>query len=182
MGTQSTIAYCVFGWLPVILIDRGLSPLNAGFALSLLMLVQIVTSLTAPWMAQHGRDQRGVIAGLSILMWVGILGLFFAPIGQVWLHATVAGLGLGGIFAMSLAFLVLRSPNAQVAAALSGMAQGVGYTIAATGPFLVGWLHEVTDSWNSVAIFFMVLMSVATCFGLSAGRNLTIKLPEPRKS
>lgn len=182
MGTQSTIAYCIFGWMPVILIDRGLSPLNAGFALSLLMLIQIITSLTAPWMAQHTRDQRGVVIGLSILMWIGVMGLFFAPIEHVWLYSAIGGLGLGGIFAMSLAFLVLRSPNAQVAAALSGMAQGVGYTIAATGPFLVGWLHEVTDSWNSVAILFIVLMSVATCFGISAGRNLTIKLPAPPKT
>ncbi len=177
MGTQSTIAYCVFGWMPVILIDRGLSPLHSGFAVSLLMLVQIITSLAAPWMAQLFRDQRPVVLGLAILMWVGMLGLFYAPIGHVWAYTTVAGLGLGGIFAMSLSFLVLRSPNAQVAAALSGMAQGVGYTIAATGPFIVGWLHEVTDSWNSVAIFFIVLMAVATCFGMSAGRNLTIKLP-----
>ncbi len=179
MGTQSTIAYCIFGWLPVILIDRGLSPLNAGFALSLLMVVQIITSLAAPWLAQLFRDQRPVVIGLSVLMWAGMLGMFFAPIAHVWLYSTVAGLGLGGIFAMSLAFLVLRSPNAQVAAALSGMAQGVGYTIAATGPFVVGWLHEVTDSWDSVAIFFIVLMTVATGFGLSASRNLTIKLPSP---
>lgn len=182
MGTQSTIAYCIFGWMPVILIDRGLSPLNAGFALSLLMLIQIFTSLTAPWIAQHTRDQRGVVIGLSVLMWVGLMGLFFAPIAHVWWYSAIAGLGLGGIFAMSLAFLVLRSPNAQVAAALSGMAQGVGYTIAATGPFLVGWLHEVTDSWNSVAILFIVLMTIATSFGISAARNLTIKLPASPKT
>src|SRR5690606_12716905 len=41
MGMQSSIAYCVFGWLPIILIDRGLTPLNAGFVLSLVLAIQI---------------------------------------------------------------------------------------------------------------------------------------------
>ena len=41
-----------------------------------------------------------------------------------------------------LSFVSLRTHNAQQAAALSGMAQCIGYLLAATGPILAGTLHS----------------------------------------
>jgi CP family cyanate transporter-like MFS transporter len=175
MGTQSTIAYALFGWLAVILVDRGLSAMNAGFALSLMVFIQLITSLWAPWAAQRRRDQRGLIVLLAFPMWLGLLGMFFAPIEWIWACSLAAGLGLGGFFALSLAFLVLRSPSSQVTASLSSMAQCVGYIIASLGPIALGWLHEITENWFWGAMFFVVLMTITTSFGYSSSRNLTIK-------
>jgi|TARA_A100001391_G_scaffold173011_1_gene134757 CP family cyanate transporter-like MFS transporter len=170
MGTQGAIAYSIFGWLPLILIDRGLSAQNAGFVLATLMSIQLSTSITGPWIATRGRDQRSTIFVLLTLVAVGFLGLIYGAISAVYIWAGVFGLGFGGMFAVAMALLVLRSPNPQVAAAISGMSQGVGYMIAAVAPLIVGVLHEYTGDWNAVAVFMMLLILAAMWSGLLAGR------------
>ncbi|HJR28177.1 MAG TPA: MFS transporter, partial [Pseudomonas sp.] len=44
MGLQSSLAYIVFGWLPSILIGRGLTPTQAGLVLSGSVIVQLISS------------------------------------------------------------------------------------------------------------------------------------------
>jgi CP family cyanate transporter-like MFS transporter len=171
---QSALAYCVFGWLPTILIDRGISPLAAGFLLSLSIGMQLITSLIGPWIATRGRDQRAAIVVMLMLTLAGLLGCVFAPVNTIWFWSIMLGLGQGGSFSIAMALIVLRSPNTQVAAALSGMSQGVGYSAAAIGPLAVGLLHDVTHGWNEVAIFFVIVTVVALIAALGAGRNLQI--------
>ncbi|MOA55718.1 putative transporter YycB [compost metagenome] len=70
---------------------------------------------------------------------------------------------------------MLRSRDAHVAANLSGMAQGVGYTLAAMGPFLVGVVHDLTGDWNAVGVIFVVVTLGAIAAGLGAGRNRLVQ-------
>lgn len=58
MGLQSSLAYIVFGWLPSILIDRGMTAVEAGLVLSGSVMLQLITALLAPWLAARARDQR----------------------------------------------------------------------------------------------------------------------------
>ncbi len=171
MGLQSALAYCVFGWLPTILIDRGLTPLNAGLVLSLSIGMQLVTALGGPWLATRGTDQRAAIVIMLGMTITGLFGCLYAPLTSVWGWAVLLGLGQGGSFSIALTLIVLRAPNPQVTAALSGMAQGVGYTVAALGPLAVGILHDASHDWNSSAMMFGVIAAVALLAGLSAGRN-----------
>lgn len=170
MGLQSSLAYIVFGWLPSILIDRGLSPTAAGLVLSGSVLVQLLSALAAPWLGTRGRDQRLVVVLVLSLTLAGLLGFLYAPLDGIWLWALILGLGQGGTFSIALALIVLRSPDAHVASHLSGMAQGVGYTLAAMGPFMVGVIHDLTGGWNAVGAIFVVLSVGALLAGLGAGR------------
>ncbi len=170
MGLQSSIAYCVFGWLPVILVDRGMAPLAAGFALSIAMAVQMFSSPLAPWLATRGKDQRATLISMLSFTFLGLVGTFYGPISWIWVSATSLGIGLGGCFSVALSLLVLRSPNAQIAAALSGMVQGIGYTIAAIAPLAMGVLHEITGDWNAVAGLFLLLVLGSGYFALHAGQ------------
>ena len=171
MGLQSSLAYIVFGWLPSILIDRGLSPTAAGLMMSGSVMVQLLSALGAPWLGTRGRDQRLVVFLVLALTLAGLLGLLYAPGGSLWLWAVVLGLGQGGTFSIGLALIVLRSPDAHVASHLSGMAQGVGYTLAALGPFLVGLVHDLSDGWNAVGVIFIAISLGALVAGLGAGRD-----------
>lgn len=171
MGLQSALAYCVFGWLPTILIDRGLTPLTAGLVLSLSIGMQLVTALSGPWLATRGPDQRVAIVIMLGMTTTGLFGCLYAPLSGVWGWAVLLGLGQGGSFSIALTLIVLRAPNPQVTAALSGMAQGVGYTIAALGPLAVGMLHDASHGWNSSALMFGVIAAAALMAGLNAGRN-----------
>ncbi len=146
MGLQSSLAYIVFGWLPSILIGRGLSPTEAGLVLSGSVIVQLVSSLSAPWLATRGKDQRLAIVLVMLITLTGLFGCLYAPLSGLWGWAVVLGLGQGGTFALALTLIVLRSKDAHVAANLSSMAQGVGYTLASMGPFAVGLVHDLTGA------------------------------------
>ncbi|HEX6590890.1 MAG TPA: CynX/NimT family MFS transporter, partial [Moraxellaceae bacterium] len=181
MGLQSSLAYCVFGWLPAILQDRGLTALEAGFSLSVSVLIQLITALGAPLLAsahvRRGGDQRATIALMLALTLSGLLGCLFAPATTLWLWIVLLGLGQGGTFSMALALIVLRSRDAATAARLSGMVQGVGYSLAALGPFAVGLLHEFTGGWNALGWLFTAISVAALVCGLQAGRQRFVLAP-----
>ena len=176
MGLQSSLAYIVFGWLPSILIARGLSPTQAGLVLSGSIMVQLISALTAPWLATRGKDQRLAIVVVMLLTLGGLFGCLYAPLDGLWGWAVLLGLGQGGAFSLALTLIVLRSRDAHVAANLSGMAQGFGYTLASLGPFAVGIVHDVTGSWDAVGWIFAVLGLGAIVFGLGAGRALYVQV------
>ncbi|MGP4846058.1 CynX/NimT family MFS transporter [Marinobacter sp. 1Y8] len=171
MGLQSSLAYSVFGWLPTILQDRGLSPVDAGLGLSVSILTQISTAIAFPWISSHMRDQRAMLALAVILTVSGIAGCIYAPISGVWFWAVILGLGQGGTFSMALTLLAVRARDADMAARLSGMAQGVGYTMAAIGPLVLGLLHDAFDDWQVAGIFLGAIGIAALGFGIAAGRD-----------
>jgi CP family cyanate transporter-like MFS transporter len=176
MGLQSSLAYIVFGWLPSILISRGLSPVEAGLLLSGSIMVQLISSLTAPWLATRGKDQRLAIVIVMVLTLGGLFGCLYAPLSGLWGWAILLGLGQGGTFSLALTLIVLRSRDSHVAANLSSMAQGVGYTLASLGPFAVGVVHDVTGGWSAVGWIFAVIGVAATAAGLGAGRALYVQV------
>ncbi|AKS06231.1 CynX/NimT family MFS transporter [Pseudomonas trivialis] len=174
MGLQSSLAYIVFGWVPSILISRGLSATEAGLALSGSIIVQLLSALTAPWLATRGKDQRLAIVVVMLLTLGGLFGCLFAPIEGLWGWAILLGLGQGGTFSLALTLIVLRSRDSHVAANLSGMAQGIGYTLASLGPLAVGVLHDWTGGWGATGWVFGVIGVGAMVAGLGAGRALYV--------
>ena len=170
MGLQSSLSYIVFGWLPSILIGRGLTPTQAGLVMSGSVIVQLITALTAPWLATRGKDQRLAIVVVMSMTLAGLFGCLYAPIEGLWGWAIVLGLGQGGSFSLALTMIVLRSRDAHVASNLSGMAQGIGYTVASLGPLAVGVVHEMTGGWSAVGWIFAVVGLAAIIAGLGAGR------------
>ena len=176
MGLQSSLAYIVFGWLPSILIGRGLTATEAGLLLSGSIMVQLISSLTAPWLATRGKDQRVAILLVMLLTLAGLYGCLYAPLNQLWMWAVVLGLGQGGTFSLALTLIVLRSRDSHVAANLSSMAQGVGYTLASLGPFAVGIVHDWTGNWNSVGWIFGVIGVLGIVAGMGAGRALYVNV------
>jgi CP family cyanate transporter-like MFS transporter len=176
MGLQSSLAYIVFGWLPSILIGRGLSATEAGLLLSGSIMVQLISSLTAPWLATRGKDQRVAILVAMVLTLAGLYGCLYAPLNQLWGWAIILGLGQGATFSLALTLIVLRSRDSHVAANLSSMAQGVGYTLASLGPFAVGVVHDWTGNWSSVGWIFGFIGIAAITAGMGAGRALYVNV------
>ncbi|WP_411829931.1 CynX/NimT family MFS transporter [Pseudomonas frederiksbergensis] len=180
MGLQSSLAYIVFGWLPSILIGRGLSPTEAGLVLSGSVIVQLISSLSAPWLATRGKDQRLAIVVVMLMTLGGLFGCLYAPIDGLWGWAILLGLGQGATFSLALTLIVLRSRDAHVAANLSGMAQGFGYTLASLGPFAVGLVHDLTGGWSALGWIFGVIGLGAIIAGIGAGRALYVGVVSER--
>ncbi|SDP76715.1 MFS transporter, CP family, cyanate transporter [Actinopolyspora xinjiangensis] len=179
MGLQSLLAYVVFGWLPTIAQDRGMAATEAGLVLSVSTLVQALGAMTLPLLAGRRSDQR--VLGVSLLgvSALGLLGVFLAPLSWMWGAAVVLGFGMGALFGLALSVIGMRAADAAVASRLSAMAQAVGYLLAATGPLLVGLLHQLSGGW---ALSMWLLLAVCLCGALAAlgaGRPLRVGVEEP---
>ena len=175
MGLQSALAYCVFGWLAPILRERGLGPAEAGFVVTVSVIGQMAASLLTPSLAVVGRDQRLVCVALFGLVIAAFLGCALLPLGAVWIFAALLGLGQGGTIGVALTLILLRAPNAVVAARLSGMTQGIGYTLAAGGPLLVGLMRQWRGDFSAVPWLFVVLGGAGMLAGLGAGRDRLVE-------
>ena len=82
------------------------------------------------------------------------------------------GLGQGAGIAVALAYVVQRSPDAAHAAALSGMAQGIGYVLAAAGPVGIGAVHELSGGWDvPLLVLLVVTAGMAACLFALAERG-----------
>ncbi len=176
MGLQSALAYCVFGWLSPIIRDRGIDGVTAGAIVSLSVMVQAASCIISPQIAVRGKDQRLVHVFLAAIAVIGLLGLLFAPLWTVWPFAILQGIGQGGLVAVALTAIVLRSPDQHVAAHLSGMAQFVGYTLAAIAPLLVGIIRDWTGSFAATSVVFVAFGLGAAINGWGAGRALHVNV------
>ncbi|MDN3353952.1 MFS transporter [Actinomadura sp. DC4] len=174
MGLQSMLAYVTSGWLPTICQDRGLSEAAGGYALGLTSLLQAVGAFLVPVLERRFRDQRPLVGIVAALCIVGFSGTVWAPAGSVWVWIVVLGLGQGVGFATALSFIGLRASDTHVTTQLSGMAQGIGYVIAALGPLAIGAVHDATHGWSVPAVLVLAVSVVMLVPGLSAGRDRTI--------
>ena len=170
-GLQSLLFFSLLSWTPDILRDAGLSSAQAGAWLSVAMLSGILPSLVLPTVAERIRDQRLLSLVATVPWMLGLVGLLVDPAGATWLWMLLTGIGQGAGISLALTLVVLRAPDASHAASLSGMAQGVGYTIAALGPLLLGVVRDVSGGWHA-PIAIMLGVSVALLLtGLGAGRD-----------
>ena len=141
--------YSLFAWLPQMLITLAqLSPGEAGSMLAWYGLIALPSALVVPVLATRMRNV-GILVQFGIALFVvGYLGLLFAPQTATLLWVSFAGLG-PIIFTTSLVLINLRTRTPHGSVALSGFSQGVGYTLGATGPLLLGFLHESTGGWTA---------------------------------
>ncbi|MBS1203904.1 MAG: hypothetical protein H6R25_803 [Proteobacteria bacterium] len=75
---------------------------------------------------------------------------------------------------LGLTFIGLRASSAHQAAALSGMAQSVGYLLAACGPPLMGKIHDTSGDWHLPLLTCTVLAVMMAVCGAFAGRDQEI--------
>ena len=174
MGFQSLTFYVILAWLPALLQSRGFDAEFSGWMLSLSQGMGILGSLIVPLLAGKKNDQRGIVLLLVALEVIGLTGLLFPQLGWIPLWVSLIGFVLGGTFWLALLFLVLRSQDAEGATELSGMAQSIGYIIAATGPVIFGSIFDVAKSWTYPILFLFLVSAAKLLMGLGAGRPRTL--------
>ena len=175
MGLQSLSYYVTLTWLPEILQDGGMDAAGAGWMLGLSQTVSILAMFLAPVLAVRRPSQWGVVVVAVLLSAAGVLGLLFAGSAAPALWVVLLGLGQGASFSLALAFFPLRSPDPGHAAALSGMAQSVGYLLAASGPFLFGVLRDATGAWKVPLVLLLAITVCLLIAGLGAARDAHVR-------
>ena len=178
MGLQSLAFYVVLAWLPEILQDRGIDANTAGWLLSLSQGTGVLGTLIVPIWAEKIDDQRKLVWYLVILEAVSIAGLMVPDSFLVGLWASLIGFSLGGSFGLALLFIVMRTHDTETATELSGMAQSVGYLLAAIGPTLFGALHDITNNWFVPLLLLLIVAIFKIVTGLIAGKPVNVKQAE----
>lgn len=168
-GVQSLAAYVMMGWLPTIYQDAGVSPTAAGLYLGIVMFVGAPISVGLPMLAARVPDQRAVVGVLVALTAVAYTGLLFLPARLPALWAVLLGTGFGA-FPLALTLIGLRTSSAHGTTQLSSLTQGVGYLIAAAGPFAVGVIHEATGDWTWPLVALIALLIPQLVAGLAAAK------------
>ncbi|WP_336185526.1 CynX/NimT family MFS transporter [Klebsiella grimontii] len=173
LGINSLVYYVIIGWLPAILQSIGYSEAQAGSLHGLLQLATAAPGLAIPLILHRLKDQRGIAVLVALMCAVSSLGLWFLP-GQAVLWTLVFGFGSGATMILGLTFIGLRASSAHQAAALSGMAQTVGYLLAACGPPVMGKIHDANGDWHIPQIAVALISIAMAVFGALAGRDREI--------
>ncbi|MEZ9872364.1 MULTISPECIES: MFS transporter [Vibrio] len=175
LGLNSFTFYSLAGWLPQILNDLGYSEIDAGYIYGFLQFSTMVPGLLLlPFLAKSD-NQQWLITLCASSVFVGLIGLLYLPEFAIF-WVGLFGLANCSTFIIAISFVGLRTSNSSQAASLSGMAQGIGYALAATGPTLVGKLHAQTDSWSVPILLIASVAFACTIFAALAARDKKVSV------
>ena len=171
MGLQSLIFFAAIAWLPDLLHNEGLSKSTSGLMVGVLQVGGLTATIGMPVIAARRRTQAGLVSITSLIGLVALFGLMIAPADLAVLWALLLGFCTGSYLSLALTFIVMRAPDAAHTAALSGMAQGAGYTLASIGPAGLGALHDFSGNWMAPLWALVGVTCLTWLFGLGGARD-----------
>lgn len=175
MGLQSLTFYVIIAWLPEILQSRGHDAAFAGWMLALSQGTGILGTMIVPTWAGRLRDQRPLVWMLGLMEAGSLAGMLIPVAAIVPIWVSLLGFIMGGTFGLALLLIVLRTDDSETATELSGMAQSIGYLLAAAGPLLFGLLYDLMRGWTGPILFLVATMVAKVVTGLGAGRPLKLR-------
>jgi MFS transporter, ACS family, tartrate transporter len=166
-------SYGIVIWLPLILKEHELTNLQVGL---MSMPPYLAASLGMLLWARYADRNAGDILNLTLACLLAVIGL----VASVWFPAlsmrlvalTVALIGVSSARAV---FWTIPSRFITGTAAAGGLAfiNSVGTLGGFFGPFTMGWLKDLTGSFNSGLLFMAVILMIAA--GLSASLRFFFK-------
>ncbi len=168
-GSQSMIAYVVFGWLPQILTDAGRTDTAAAVQVAIAIAVGIPLAAFVPPLLARVRRPAILVIMLSACYLAAFLGLIIAPDGPVLLFSVLIGIGTGA-FPLALTLIALRSRTSLATTSLSAFTQCTGYLFASIGPLGFGVLFDVSGGWTVPLIALSAVVLLQAVVGCLAVR------------
>lgn len=169
MGAQSGAFYMISTWLSPIGISHGRTPIVAGIDTMLYQVIGVAGSLLLPALFR-GRLRRWIPALIPVCVAIAATGIVLFPAGMpVWI--CLGGLASGASLSTAITLMAVRARDHEGASALSGMAQSIGYTLAAVGPFTFGALHDLSGTWTVPLVLLLLALGAQFATGLAVGRE-----------
>ncbi|MCK0764322.1 MFS transporter [Chromohalobacter beijerinckii] len=162
---------CLLAWIPPTFTNLGWTETHAGLALSWLTAIQVIAGLVFPALAQRMGDRRPVLTLVLLLSVGGFVLLGMAPATTAWLATALLGLGIGGLFPLSLIITMDHADEPTLAGQLAAWVQGIGYLIASASPVVAGLLKDLMggfeQAWLLLGAIFLGLVVMCLRFDKS---------------
>ncbi|MBI0329793.1 cyanate transporter [Burkholderia plantarii] len=160
LGTASYT--CVLAWLPPFYVEQGWPDTHAGLLLAYLTSMEVVSGLVMPALASRHADRRPVLLLVLASVIAGFVGLILAPVAYPVVWAGLLGVGIGGLFPLSLIVAMDHMDAPRRAGQLTAFVQGVGYLIAALSPLIAGFIKDVSSSFTEAWLLLAVVSAGMT--------------------
>jgi MFS transporter, CP family, cyanate transporter len=146
---MASVFYGLNAWLADAYVEWGWSEGSAGALLGVLNTMTIPFGFAVAWAADHWGQRRLWLGGAATLQLVGVLGVvLYHDAG--WLWAVVLGIAIGPLFPLTMTLPLDAAERPAEVAALAGMMLGLGYTLAASSPFLLGAVRDHAGGFEPV--------------------------------
>ncbi|WP_227428914.1 MFS transporter [Psychrobacter sp. I-STPA6b] len=170
-GIGSGAYALVLAWLPLYYMQLGWSSSASGGLLSLFTIAQVVSGTLISIFIKRFPDRRRIILLALSLVLLGLAMLIMMPAsvtGLVLLSVSILGLGVGGLFPLSLITSLDYANNGKQAVCLLAFVQGGGYFLASIFPLVAGALVDVfgslTNAWIMMIVGVLFLLALSRKF------------------
>lgn len=178
MAMQSIMYYVFAAWLPSMLEEWGMASENTGWVLFYLQSSNVPALIITPFLAVHKKAQIPLILLATIMMLSALTFIYFWRTDYIILSSMLMGAAIGIIYAIATTFFVIKTSSVHDSLQLSGMAQTVCYLITGIFPPLTGFLHGITNSWDSSIIMLFIIPIVMIMTGVLSVKGKEINLQE----
>lgn len=176
MGFQSLLFYSTSSWMPTIVQDHGVSPEGASLLALIFQAMGIFANMATAVIYTKTKRQDLLGAAIGIVFLVGLSSLFLFEDSFLIIAVLLAcaGVASGGSLSWILTTIGVVGSDAAETAELSGMAQSIGYLLAAVGPLLSGFLYDVTGGWTTTICFYLAGGAALAVMGVMVGRRKSL--------
>jgi len=154
--------YTWSGWSPALLIMKGAPPDLAALIASVMGWITLPIIFLMPWASYKVGLRKPFIWASAIILafasWSGI----YIPLPLGWPLMVFVGITVGGTFSMILALPVEMMPKESVGMA-SGMVLSIGYIGGLVGPWLAGYIMDVTGTLDLALVVLTGTAIVWAC-------------------
>ena len=150
--------YGLNNWLPDAYVERGWSDGRAGWLLAVVNIAAIPGSFVVPWLSDHVGGRRPWLLGMAALFLLGVVGFAELP-GGAWLWSLAVGVASGAMFALVMTLPLDLEHETRRVGALVGMMLGLGYTLGALSPLVLGAVRDATGSFRGALWLLVVFCS-----------------------
>lgn len=157
LAGAATIFYSGLTWLAPRYVALGWSEESAGTLLTVFVLAQLGGMFAVSVFGDRTDDRRLWFAVMIALITVSTGGIAIAPVLFPWSWSAIFGIGIGGLFSLALTLPVDFAADQDATDRVSAMAMGVGFTVAAVGPFVIGAVRDVTGGYTPAFVGLTVI-------------------------
>lgn len=169
--------YTWTGWSPVLFIMKGAPPHLAALIASVMGWITLPIIFLMPWASYKVGLRKPFIWVSAIILAVVSCSAIYISLPLSWPLMVFVGITVSGTFSMILALPVEMMPTESVGMA-SGMVLSVGYIGGLVGPWLAGYIVDVTGTLDLALVLLSGAAVVWACLALLVPETGSMTKPQ----